>query len=171
MRGFDGIASIDQQLLLATHASSHWVLRRSRALSRTADGYFYILFPVVLALVSVQGMVFLQHAALAFSLERGVYWLLKNGFRRRRPAELLPGFYSRITAADQFSMPSGHTSGAFLFVTLLALHFGPVAAPLYAWSAAVGVSRVALGVHFPSDTVLGAALGTSLGLLTSLYLP
>lgn len=170
MRAFDGIASIDRQWLLATHGSSHWMLRRSRGLSRSADGYLYVVLPLLLALLSEQGILLLQHAALAFSVERALYWLLKNSFRRRRPAELLPGFSSRITAADQFSMPSGHTSGAFLFVTLMVVHYGAGAAFLYLWAAAVGMSRVCLGVHFPSDTVLGAALGASLGVLTAGYL-
>lgn len=170
MRTFDGIASIDRQWLLATHGSSHWLVRRSRGLSRTADGHLYVLLPLLLAAMTAQGIVILQHAALAFSGERALYWLLKNSFRRRRPAALMPGFHSRIIAADEFSMPSGHTSGAFLFVTLLALHYGPVAGILYIWAAAVGVSRVCLGVHFPSDTLLGAALGTALGLLTAGYL-
>ncbi|MFN2328778.1 MAG: phosphatase PAP2 family protein [Chromatocurvus sp.] len=170
MKALHDIASIDRQWLLATHGSTLWILRHSRGLSRSADGYLYIVLPLVLAAVTAQGVLLLQHAAIAFSFERAVYWVLKNSFRRRRPAELLPGFRSRIIAADQFSMPSGHTSGAFLFVTLLVVHYGAAAALFYLWSAAVGMSRVSLGVHFPSDTVLGAALGTSLCLLTGVYL-
>ncbi|TCO75440.1 phosphatase PAP2 family protein [Chromatocurvus halotolerans] len=170
MRALNGIASIDRQWLLATRGSTLWILRHSRVLSRSADGYLYIALPLLLAAVTTPGVLLLQHAAITFSLERVVYWVLKNSFRRRRPAELLPGFHSRIIAADQFSMPSGHTSGAFLFVTLLVVHYGATAALFYLWSAAVGMSRVSLGVHFPSDTVLGAALGTSLCLFTAGYL-
>ncbi len=171
MRAFDGIASIDRQWLLATRGSSLWILRHSRGLSRSADGYLYVVIPLILAALTAPGILLLQHAAIAFSVERAVYWVLKNSFRRRRPAQLLPDFRSRITAADEFSMPSGHTSGAFLFVTLLVVHYGPGVAVLYPWAAAVGMSRVSLGVHFPSDTVLGAALGASLCLLTAGYLP
>lgn len=170
MRAFDGIASIDRQWLLATRGSSFWILRHSRGLSRSADGYLYVIIPFLLAAMTTPGILLLQHAAIAFSVERAVYWVLKNSFRRRRPAALLPGFHSRITAADQFSMPSGHTSGAFLFVTLLVVHYGPGAAVLYPWAVAVGMSRVSLGVHFPSDTVLGAILGSSLCVLTAGYL-
>lgn len=170
MRALEGIASIDRQWLLAARGSPFWILRHSRRLSRSADGHLYVALPLLLATVTAPGVLLLQHAAIAFSLERALYWVLKNSFRRRRPAALLPGFHSRIHAADQFSMPSGHTSGAFLFVTLLVVHYGAAAAPLYLWSIAVGMSRVSLGVHFPSDTVLGAALGASLCLLTAAYL-
>jgi undecaprenyl-diphosphatase len=111
--------------------------------------------------------VFLPHALLAFSVERVVYWIMKNSLKRARPAEALPDFKSHIIASDEFSFPSGHTSAAFLFVTLLTFHFGPVLVLLYPWAMAVAMSRVYLGVHFPSDTVMGAVLGSSLALTTA----
>ena len=48
-------------------------------------------------------------------------------------------------------------------VTLLCAFNGPALLPLYAWACAVGASRVLLGVHFPTDILVGALLGTSLG--------
>jgi undecaprenyl-diphosphatase len=167
MRTLSDIATLDRHWLIAAGRLPSPLLRASRALSRSADGYLYLLVPLLLlALNSPGAWLLAQHAALAFALERGLYWALKNGVRRRRPAQCLPDFHSRIIAADEFSMPSGHTSGAFLFVTLLCLHYGPLPALLYPWAVCVALSRVCLGVHFPSDTLLGALLGSSLGLLT-----
>lgn len=159
----------DHRSLLTMQRSVSVLAVRSRAVSRTADGQLYILTILLVAWFADSGDRFLEHALLAFSIERAVYWVLKNTLRRRRPADLLPGFRSRIVASDEFSFPSGHTCAAFLFVTLLCAHFGLWLLPLYGWAAMVGMSRIYLGVHFPTDTVVGAALGVALALATAVH--
>lgn len=142
----------------------------ARNVSKTADGWLYIL--LALLLYKYQGIdsAFLQALLLAFIIERPVYFVLKNGFKRNRPAAALENFVSVIIPADKFSFPSGHTSAAFMVVTLIA-YFSqpffdlPVIIFLYAWAVSVGVSRVVLGVHFPTDTLMGAVLGTSTALI------
>lgn len=149
-----------------------WTMRRrhlrvmarcSRGLSRTADGFAY---PVVaLGLMAVDsdvGTPFAVAMALAFALERPLYWILKNGLKRNRPAAAIPGFNSFIIPSDKFSFPSGHTSGAFLVATLLSLNFPALTAVVFGWALLVGASRVTLGVHFPTDTVAGALMGAGL---------
>ncbi|HKK23438.1 MAG TPA: phosphatase PAP2 family protein, partial [Pseudohaliea sp.] len=164
MRMLDDIQLIDRRLLLLLRQSESWLAQHARSVSRTADGHLYVILPLLLAMLSGAGNRFLPVIAAAFAAERVLYWVLKNTLRRKRPAQALPGFESTIIAADEFSFPSGHTSAAFLFATLLCLHFGPLALPTYGWAMAVGMSRVCLGVHFPTDTLVGAALGAGLGL-------
>ena len=106
--------------------------------------------------------------ATAFAIERPLYFILKKSCKRRRPPAAIPGFTSIITASDEFSFPSGHTCGAFLFVTLLCALWGLWLAPLYLWAAFVGLSRVILGVHFPTDIFMGAILGIGIGLTVAL---
>ncbi|MEK9824036.1 MAG: phosphatase PAP2 family protein [Gammaproteobacteria bacterium] len=50
-------------------------------------------------------------------------------------------------------------------VTLLVLTFGPALMVLYLWSAMVAASRVILGVHFPTDTMVGGLLGSAIAYL------
>lgn len=137
--------------------------RLSRAVSRTADGFGYPLLALGLYLCSADsGAAFAAAMILAFALERPLYYVLKNGLKRDRPASALPDYQSFIIPSDQFSFPSGHTSGAFLTATLLCLYFPAVAPVALLWAVLVGASRVTLGVHFPTDTLAGAAMGSTL---------
>jgi undecaprenyl-diphosphatase len=145
-----------------------------RKISTTADGHLYVLSAVLCwLLLREPGSHFISLLCLSFLLERPIYFILKNGLKRGRPAQIIPGFSSVIIPSDHFSFPSGHTSGAFIFATTLALSvadngftFGVNAESLliivfYSWAIMVGVSRVMLGVHFPGDTLAGATLGTA----------
>lgn len=170
MRLLYSLHSADLRLLLLFQRSESWLAQNSRQLSRTADGHLYVVFGCLLVASPYGGSNVLSHLLLAFATERLLYWAMKNSLRRKRPYDALPDFTSQLIASDEFSFPSGHTSAAFLFVTLLVLHVGAPALPLYLWSASIGASRVFLGVHFPSDTVAGAVVGTSVALSTAAWL-
>lgn len=136
-----------------------------RILSHTGDGYLHLLLPLFVIIIDPQqGLAFLLLLLTAFSIERPLYFILKNTLKRRRPPEVIPCFFSLVTPADQFSFPSGHTMAAFLLAGLAFLHFGSMASPLYFWATAIGASRVILGVHFPTDIIAGATLGSMLAL-------
>jgi len=136
----------------------------AQKISRSADGLLYLMLPLLYWLMNpVQGRTFFKLAFAAFVIERIIYYVLKKNLKRRRPPAVIPGFRSLVTPSDEFSFPSGHTSGAFLFSTLCVMWFGGIALPLYLWSSFVGFSRVLLGVHFPGDILAGAAIGSSVG--------
>lgn len=170
MRVLDSIQDFDRRWLLLLQQSESCLAKHRRYISRTADGELYVIVGLVLALALEGGIAFLQHLLIAGTLERCCYWTLKNSLRRKRPAQALPGFHSHIIASDEFSFPSGHSSAAFLFITLLVLHFGPLLILLYVWSVGVALSRIYLGVHFPSDTVIGAILGSAIALSSAVWL-
>jgi len=147
-----------------------WNTRRrirvlANVVSSSADGWPYLLVPVVIALVSPElGWAVFITLLVGFAIERPTYYLLKNSFKRNRPPMIIPGFQSVITASDEFSFPSGHTSGAFVLATTLVLlmPLGAFGFYLYGWAITVALSRIVLGVHFPLDTVAGALLGSSI---------
>ena len=155
-----------------------WCLKRkhrqglisiSRWLSKSADGYLYLISALVFAAVGQWQAIHLL--ALSFSLERGLYFLLKNYLKRNRPQQAIPGYQSVVQPADQFSFPSGHTSAAFLMMGIMASLYPFAALPLLIWAIGVGISRVMLGVHFPTDILAGALLGYGIHLLCLHFFP
>jgi len=64
------------------------------------------------------------------------------------------------------TFPSGHSQTAFGVAGFLAFFFRRHAALWFSWAAMVALSRVYLGVHFPADIIVGAAIGTLSAILT-----
>lgn len=139
----------------------------SKLISHSADGFYYLLIPVFLLLIdTMHAQLAFMALATAFAIERPIYALLKNSLKRNRPADALPDFNSFITPSDKFSFPSGHTSGAFLSATVVAILVPVLFWPVYLWACLVGASRILLGVHFPTDTLAGALIGTTVATLS-----
>ena len=85
--------------------------------------------------------------------------LLKVVFRRGRPVlDELPALIATPTA---LSFPSAHSTSSFAAARAFS-GLAP-AGPLYAAAGAMALSRVYLGVHYPSDIAVGAAIGTVIG--------
>lgn len=138
-----------------------------KGLSRTGDGHLYLLAGLVLwAFEPEHGNLFLYTALLAYSLELPVYLLLKKSFKRQRPCDLFNNLHAHITPSDKFSLPSGHTAAAFLMASLVAHFYPSVAILVYLWASCIGLSRILLGVHYPSDIVAGAILGLFISFLS-----
>jgi len=127
--------------------------------SRLADGPLWVALLLALPWLDRDGT---RHALLMLelgALDLVIYYALKRGTRRQRPFERCDDIHACLKVPDAFSFPSGHTLHAFAFALLLS-SFHPALAPLlWGYAAVVALARVVLGLHFPSDVVVGALIG------------
>jgi len=106
-------------------------------------------------------------SALGIGISVAVSSGIKQLVNRPRPSQSYPDEINSYTSSTGKSFPSGHTSLAFSTATVLSLQYKKwyVTVPAFAWAASVGYSRMALGRHYPSDVLCGAAVGVGSGYL------
>lgn len=147
--------------------AGRWWLGYFAAVSRLGDGVFW--YALMLALViggGEQGRIAATQMVLLGLLSLVLYKTLKSWSRRPRPLAV-----TRLTVPvaplDEFSFPSGHTLHAIGF-TLVAVSYFPWAGLLlWPFALSVAVSRVVLGLHYPSDVLAAIGLGWGLFELSS----
>ena len=159
--------SVDRRLYRAIHGLPHTPLsdRYVATLSDLGEGIGWVVAGAALAWVGgPKG----RRAGLAMTVASlGTTYLVqrmvKPVFRRKRPhagREDLVVIGMRTTDA---SFPSGHSASSFAAATATAAFYPGVAPLVYTLAAAVGISRVHLGHHFPSDVIVGGVVGIGLG--------
>ncbi len=100
-------------------------------------------------------------------ISEGITYVLKYTVNRPRPFVTFP-YIIQKSAGESPSFPSGHTSFAFGMATSLSIAYPKwyVIAPSALFASAVGYSRMYLGVHYPSDVLAGALVGSGSAFLT-----
>jgi len=160
---------LDTLIFLWVHVTKRYPYRKSvRWLSRSGDGPVYAIIGLLLYLFEAPAATaFLLTGLIAYGLEVPLYLILKKAIKRDRPADKLDCYRAWITPSDKFSFPSGHTAAGFVFACLMMEFYGLIAIPFFIWASLIGVSRVLLGVHYPSDIAAGAVLGITCAMLAS----
>lgn len=141
-------------------ARSGPLLSAFRLISALGDGVFWYALMLALLLVytvdAVQPVVHMFAAGVVCTL---LYSALKRGTLRPRPYQVHAHIRAGSVPLDRFSFPSGHTLHAVAFTIIALAYFPALAVLLIPLTLAIAASRMALGLHYPSDVLAGATLG------------
>lgn len=139
------------------------ITRLLRAVSRLGNGVFWY---ALMAAIAISGMPNATQAALRMALTGAfgvvIYKWLKRLTSRPRPCARNGKVVALTAPLDEFSFPSGHTLHAVGFSTVAIAFFPWLAILLVPFTLLVALSRVVLGLHYPSDVAVGAILGAML---------
>lgn len=94
-------------------------------------------------------------------LSSAISWSLKKMISRDRPAVNDPTFVA-VIEKDGSGFPSGHTSLAFSMATSVSMRYPKwyIIVPAFTYAGLTGYSRLYLGVHYPTDVLAGAIIGS-----------
>lgn len=166
---FDRISQLELPVCRYCHElSSLRVKRFFSVISRIGDGHYWYLGLAALLLAQGQAAVGAVVHLLAVGLVCHVlYRSLKNRTARLRPADFVEGgFQLTVPALDKYSFPSGHTLHAVAFAIVLTAYMPVLGWILVPFAVLVAMSRVVLGLHYPTDVLAGAFLGSLLSFIS-----
>jgi undecaprenyl-diphosphatase len=147
--------------------ASRFLIRKPfQLISRLGDGLIW--YVLILALPVLYGAPAVKPAilmALTGLLGVMLYGILKRCFVRERPFIRHAGISRAGAPLDRYSFPSGHTLHAVSFAWQASVHFPALAWVLVPLAGLIAASRMVLGLHYPTDVLVGALLGASLAQL------
>lgn len=131
--------------------------------SRLGNGAFWYALMLSVAwwgeTSATRAVVHMAAAGLVCTL---VYKRLKKGTSRLRPYMAQTGITLCAMPLDRYSFPSGHTLHATAFSLVAVAYYPTLGWLLIPFSLLVALSRVVLGLHYPSDVLAGAVLGAAI---------
>ena len=141
------------------------VMRCFALVSKLGDGYaWYALIGLLPLLGGEPGAIASLHLAAVALVSLALYRGLKRWTKRPRPFASHTAITAWVAPLDEFSFPSGHTLHAVAFTLVACWYFPWLAVVLVPFAVAVALSRVVLGLHYPSDVLAATVIGFALAL-------
>jgi membrane-associated phospholipid phosphatase len=159
--------SADLKMLrfMRTRGHSPAIEKAAKSISKSGENG-YLWFGIGLAAAALDSKRRKQWFASAFigPVAIGLNYGVKLIVRRERPK--LDGLPPLGGAPSSLSFPSAHATASFAAATAMSRFAPEYKALLFGAAALMAVTRPYLGMHYPSDVLAGAALGTALGAVT-----
>ncbi len=147
-------------------------LRFFAVISKLGDGYiWYALIACFALLGGAPGLSAALHMALIGILSLVLYKSIKRMSKRGRPLMKNRAINLTVAPLDEFSFPSGHTLHAVAFSLVACHYFSWLAVVLVPLTVLIAISRVVLGLHYPSDVLAAVVLGAALYLGVGFRMP
>jgi undecaprenyl-diphosphatase len=161
----------DRQITFLMNRTLRWrtVSPFFRVISNLGNGKFWYALMVILPLFHGDyGIKAALHMGLTALVTLLVYKSVKGVTQRPRPGAVYEAIMQGTVALDEYSFPSGHTMHAVAF-SVIAVSWFPALLPLLlGFTVLIAISRVVLGLHYPTDVVLGALFGMLISQLSLL---
>lgn len=130
---------------------------------------FTVVISLILMLFGKEEVRFIAaKGSIALAVSFVIGFLLKELFSRSRPYLIIPSTNIGDRVWKDYSFPSGHTAAGFSLATNYAMFYPQFVLPLALYAVLVGVSRIYLGQHYPTDILAGAILGTITATIVSM---
>jgi undecaprenyl-diphosphatase len=175
-RVLGAIAWLDQAELNACRRFNRAVrtaglLKVFQIASRLGDGVlWYVLIATLALLFGREGRTVALQCAVAGTSGLAIYRLLKNVLVRERPYMTHAAIVCAGKPLDRFSFPSGHTLHAVSFTLIVCTTLPLLAIVLVPAAILIALSRVVLGLHYPSDVIAGGLLGALIGTASMMWI-
>ncbi|MEE8578301.1 MAG: phosphatase PAP2 family protein [candidate division Zixibacteria bacterium] len=166
------LAAIDQALFFFINVTLANPVTNAIMPMITSDMLLRILYGAVMLLIlwkgdrSMRWLVLFSLVTIALCDQTSSN-LLKHMIERVRPCKALENVNLLVGCGSGFSMPSSHATNAFGQALLFAIFYRRVRCVLLITASLIAISRVFVGVHYPSDVIVGAALGSLLALIVA----
>lgn len=128
------------------------------------------LLPLILIVINAGRSRILGIEMLAsLSFSQVFVQILKRTLTRERPYNILENIKTFDIVLKDYSFPSGHTTASFSMATILTYYLPQFMIVFIALAFLVGISRIYLAVHYPSDVIVGIILGITSSMITHSY--